>query len=348
MLEADLLRSFLGKPKHNVVDNDQTKYSFNCPKCKIENNNRFDNKYNLEVELNNTDKEFKFKKICHCWVCGLSGSLDKVFKRYAPVKQKSMYFKLCTNRMVTGAKKYDSDDDDIEIENKIELPNEFIPFSQMDYKNPKHLEALNYLKDERKLNINTIKFYKIGFCIEGIYKNRLIIPSYNLNGELNFFITRIYQKYSKIKEKYMNPEFDKTKVIINENNINWNETIYLVEGMFDMFALPINTIPLLGKDLKVNSELFKKILLYKPNIIICLDEDAKIKQKELCSLLRSYNLNVEVIKICKKDLAKNFELYGKDSIITLLFEPNNNHINKETIENNFLPTCSSINKKISI
>jgi hypothetical protein len=324
MLEADLLKSFLGKPKYNNISNDETHYSFNCPKCKIENNNRFDNKYNLEVDLDNRDKRFKYKKICHCWVCGLSGSLNKVFKYYVSPKAKDTYFKICTNRLITNNNNNDIDEDVDEQTIKIELPKEFILFKHMDRNNPRHLEAYNYLIYHRKLTDEIINYYKIGFCVRGDYANKLIIPSYDKNNELNFFVTRSFIIGSK--DTYQNPEFDKTKVIINESNLNWNETIYIFEGWFDLFPLPINSTLLLGKDLKVGSKLFDNIIKYKPNVVICLDLDARKKQKEITSLLRSYNINVKNINISQKDLGKIHEMSGKLGIFTLLKE-NFDHLN---------------------
>lgn len=332
MLEADLLKSFLGKPKYNNISNEETHYSFNCPKCKIENNNRFDNKYNLEVDLDNREKRFKYRKICHCWVCGLSGSLDKVFKYYAPPKPKDTYFKICTNRLITTNNNNLDDDDYIEEQIiKIELPREFISFTHMDHNNPRHLEAHNYLINHRKLTDEILKFYKIGFCLRGDFANKIIIPSYDKNNELNFFVTRSFIIGSK--DTYQNPEFDKTKVVINESNLNWNETVYLYEGWFDLFPLPINSTTLLGKDLKVDSKLFQNIIKYKPNIVICLDLDARKKQKEITSLLRSYNINVKNINIYQKDLGKISEISGKIGIFAVLYN-NFNYLNILSRKNN--------------
>ncbi len=37
--------------------------------------------------------------------------------------------------------------------------------------------------------------YNIGFCNEGPYGGRVIIPSYDDNGKLNYFIARDYKGY---------------------------------------------------------------------------------------------------------------------------------------------------------
>jgi len=60
--------------------------------------------------------------------------------------------------------------------------------------------------------------YSIGYCESGKYKNRIILPSYNENGELNYFTARDFYDYSN--KKYLNPTFDKGNNIINEIFIN--------------------------------------------------------------------------------------------------------------------------------
>ena len=69
-----------------------------------------------------------------------------------------------------------------------------------------------------------------------------------------------------------NPEQEKDKIIFNESLIDWDEDIYLVEGVFDSIFLP-NSIPMLGKHM---SELLFNTLYEKvnKNIILALDGDA--------------------------------------------------------------------------
>lgn len=310
-MELTLLKKFLGEPKK--VNHDYTKAAFNCPRCKEENNYKFDNKYNLEVNLNNTKKKFKFKQICHCWSCGLSGPIQIIFKKYAPthiLQEFTQYY---------GKTEYTTGYIPEEIEKfqlPLELPKEFILFSEVDSNNPLYAEPFNYILNVRKLSLEQLKYYKLGFCLEGKYAKRIVIPSYSKENKLNFFITRSYEKKPYLK--YLNSDVDKTKIIFNEKFINWNETIYLTEGVFDMFALPINTIPLLGKELNEEFYLFQKILLYKPNIILCLDSDAIKQTKTLLKLLTSYDLSVKYLNMENKDLANNHEINGKEAIIKIL------------------------------
>ena len=59
-----------------------------------------------------------------------------------------------------------------------------------------------------------------------------------------------------------------------ENQINWNEPITLVEGVFDAMAVKRNSIPILGKFVpnKLNEAIFKNEV---KSINILLDEDAQ-------------------------------------------------------------------------
>ena len=86
--------------------------------------------------------------------------------------------------------------------------------------------------------------YNIGYCEDGLYGGRVIIPSYSEDGELNYFIARSFYEDSKMK--YKNPPVSRD-VIVFDNQIDWNEPITLVEGVFDSFSVKRNVIPILGK-----------------------------------------------------------------------------------------------------
>jgi DNA primase len=148
--------------------------------------------------------------------------------------------------------------------------------------------------------------YNIGFCYQGPYENRIIIPSYDENQELNYFIARSY--LTRTKMKYKNPEAQKETIIFNEHLINWSQPIYIVEGAFDSIFIP-NAIPMLGKFM--SDFLFKKLYENAKKIIIVLDPDAwtdaeKIYHKINCGKLMG---KVWIVKLeGNKDIA---DLQGK-------------------------------------
>lgn len=298
----NILKRILGEPKND--DNKQLK--FNCPRCAEKNGYKPDNKFNLEINLDNKNKSYKYKKIFHCWKCdSFSGPLNKLVKYYGSKDQYKLYLEF---------------EDEVILQKNIitekvdlKLPDEFISFENLDLSDFRHKKAYEYLTIKRKITDEEIKKYKMGFCLSGKYHNRIIIPDYNSKNELTYFVSR---SFINATPTYLNPKADKTKFIFNESNINWNSTIFLVEGVFDMLALSINTIPLLGK--VMHPILFEKIVKHKPNVVILLDEDAKENALVIKKKLLSVIDNVKVINIMDKDLAKLREESKKNEIIKLI------------------------------
>ena len=157
--------------------------------------------------------------------------------------------------------------------------------------------------------------YSMGYTNKGPYRGRIIIPSFDVEGEVNYFVARSFTNH---KMKYKNPEFPKEEIIFNESRIRWDKDIYLVEGVFDMLFLE-NAIPILGKTVSDNlwAKLYEKS---QKNIIICLDGDAWEDSQHLYRKLDGGKLNgkVRLIKMPKdKDVA---ELKGVEGLkeLTLL------------------------------
>lgn len=254
----DILGDIFGEYKMHNENKGQI--SFDCPVCsyEIKGLDHGDGKGNLEIN-------YKYK-VYKCWSCAESndthGSIFKLIKKYGNPKQVKRFNLLMP-------------EDDGEIKRtykKVYLPKEFIPINNIPNGIkliPQCKQALNYLS-KRNITNEIVNKFNIGFCYKGLYENRIIIPSYDKDGELNYFIARSF--LSKTKMKYKNPEVQKEVIIFNENLINWNDTIYIVEGAFDSIFLN-NAIPMLGK--YMSDTLFTK--LYdnaKKDIIIILDPDA--------------------------------------------------------------------------
>jgi DNA primase len=154
---------------------------------------------------------------------------------------------------------------------KLQLPKEFkqLYFKPTGLFNPLYNKAIHYLK-ERGISKADIVKYNIGYCEDGLYAGRVIIPSYDESGDLNYFVARSF--YDDEKMKYKNPPVSRD-VIVFENQINWNEPITLVEGVFDSFSVKRNVIPLLGKFLlsKLKNKIMERGV---KDITIMLDSDA--------------------------------------------------------------------------
>jgi DNA primase len=201
----------------------------------------------------------------HCWVCNSKGRSISSLLRKLNVDKRD----LDRLHKIYGDEPTYSPTDEYVI--KLQLPKEFkqLHFKPSGSFNPVYNKAIHYLS-QRGIKESEIVKYNIGYCEDGLYGGRIIIPSYDANGELNYFIARSF--YEDETMKYKNPPVNRD-VIVFENQINWNEPITLVEGAFDAFSVKRNVIPLLGKFLlsKLKNKIFEKGV---KEITIMLDSDA--------------------------------------------------------------------------
>ena len=262
---VDILEDILGEPKlHNDY---KGQISFDCPVCSydIKELDHGDGKGNLEINYHNS--------VFKCWSCsethGTHGSLYKLIKKHGNKKQLKKYEILRPEENEENSKR---------TYKQVKLPKEFIAFKDVSAGlklTPQYRQAYNYIK-KRNITEEMLLRYNIGFCYTGEYENRIIIPSYDENKYLSYFIARSY--LVKTKLKYKNPEAQKEIIIFNEYLIDWNETVYIVEGAFDSIFIP-NAIPMLGKFM--SEHLFNKLYDNAKKIIIILDPDAYGDQERL-------------------------------------------------------------------
>jgi hypothetical protein len=277
----DILEEILGDYKlHNDY---KCQISFDCPVCsyEIKGLDSGDGKGNLEIN-------YKLR-VYKCWSCAEShdthGSLYKFVKKYGNKKQIKKFELLLPDEVEENKRIY----------KRIYLPKEFVSFNEVSQGVkllPQYKQALNYIKN-RNITDEIIKKYNIGFCLSGLYENRIIIPSYDTEKNLNYFVARSF--LSKTKLKYKNPEVQKEIIIWNEHLIDWNERIYIVEGAFDSIFLP-NSIPMLGKFM--SQHLFDKIYdNVKKDVVIVLDPDAWFDAEKLYHKLNCGKLMGKVYTI---------------------------------------------------
>jgi DNA primase len=270
---VELLREILGDEKLHYEHRGQI--SFNCPECDDEQH-----KGNFEVNY--------FSHVYKCWSCsdenGTHGPLGKLFDKYGNRKQKKVYRILQPEENKPIEKRL----------SKLRLPDNFTLFRDSNPRYPVYQQAYSYLKN-RGITDDIIEKYGMGFCDKGNHFGRIVIPSYDKNGELNYYIARSWDPHTKAK--YKNPESSKDLIIFNEHLIDWDKDIFLVEGAFDSVFLP-NSIPMLGKHM---SDLLFETLYEKAtgNITICLDSDAWNDSVKLFHNLNGGSLygRVKIIKI---------------------------------------------------
>ena len=303
-LLVSILESFLGD--HRKHNEDTGQIAFDCPVCSAEKNlPNGDGKGNLEINYN--------RNMFKCWSCPdtnyMHGPVVKLLKKHATPKNLRDYLLVKPDADVIANQERE--------EIIVTLPEGYKKLSECTGKEYNYHSAMNYLKS-RGITDWIIKEFNIGFTTKGAFFNRIIIPSYDIEDKLNYFIARWFPKdYNKLK--YLNPTAEKQQIIFNENKINWDSTIYIVEGVTDHIVIP-NSIPLLGKIIsdKLLEELHDKA---QSLIVIVLDgdayEDAKILYRKL-----SFGDLLGRIRICVPpedyDPSKIFERLGNKGIIKLL------------------------------
>jgi DNA primase len=271
-----LIDSVLGQGKSTSKGN----RAYHCPECKH-------HKLKLEVNLDETSSNFQSY---NCWTCGFKGKkLTTLFKKIEADFDKVNQLKLLVKSIPKDF------EEKIIKTKKITLPKEFISLiNPPNTLSSKH--ALHYLKTRNITKEDIIK-YNIGYCEFGIYANMIIIPSYNVEGNLNYFVSRNFNKNSSIK--YQNPDISKD-IIGLELFINWDVPITLCEGMFDAIAIKRNVIPLLGKN--IQSNLMKKIINSTvQKIYIALDKDAIKQSLNFCEILINEGKEVYLLDLEEKD-----------------------------------------------
>jgi DNA primase len=274
---VELLTEFLGDYKQHYESKFQI--SFDCPCCSEEKGlDGGDGKGNLEINYG--------KHLYKCWSCGEThgthGPLGKLFDQYATKGQKKVYNLI---------KPEELKQEDIKRP-KLRLPEGYTTFQDSNPRFIPHMEAYRYLQS-RGITDEMIERFKIGYTVSGDFAYRIIVPSFNKEGVLNYFIAR---SWVPNKIKYKNPTAEKDQIIFNESLIDWDKDVYLCEGAFDSFFLS-NSIVMLGKKM---SKLLFETLYTKANgqVIICLDEDAWTDALNLYHTLnggRLYN-KIKIIK----------------------------------------------------
>jgi DNA primase len=266
------LESVLGKSKTSTKDN----LAFTCPFC-------HHHKPKLEVDI--TTQHW------HCWVCNASGRKISVLYRKLNVAREKI------SQIITLL-------DDVEYKPTktttdtpvVNLPSDYRPLWRIDKASPDYRNAITYLKN-RGIGIYDILRYRIGYCETGEYSGKIIIPSFDANGSLNYFVARAFYESDNFKHK--NPKVSKD-IIGFELHINWELPIVLVEGAFDAIAIKRNAIPLFGKT--ISNTLKKRIVQRRvKTIYICLDQDARKQALEAAEYFMSNGIDVYFVDITGKD-----------------------------------------------
>ena len=224
----------------------------------------------------------------HCWVCEARGrSLVSLLKKANAPRSRIKQVAALLDENIQFAEA----EEPTEI---LVLPFDFKPLWKMS-KNYEARHAMVYLKNRGVTMADIIK-HNIGYCSEGEYAYRIVIPSYDGEGKLNFFTARAYRETNP---PYKNPIGSKN-IVGFESLISWDFPIVICEGPMDAIAIRRNAIPLFGKTLP--EKLLEQILTHEvQEVYLALDRDALKNALRIAKILMEQNVNVYVVEMEKSD-----------------------------------------------
>ena len=159
---------------------------FTCPYC---------DHHKKKMSVNFSINSFK------CWVCDARGkNIYRLVRKFGNYKQRQKYLELQGRLDLTEFDDIFNELNDVEEKQVVELPTEFV--SLCNQRLPLRSQApLEYLRG-RGITKKEILKWKMGYCHEGKYGGRVVIPSFNNDGNCNYFIARSYVGHGR---RYLNP-----------------------------------------------------------------------------------------------------------------------------------------------
>lgn len=296
------------------------------------------------------------KKIFKCFSCGAAGNAVTFVQRIENISFPEALQKVAKTVGI-DIKVYQDPNEQINRKyyDIMQKASDFYKFSLINLKDGQ--KALKYLYD-RKLNNDIINRFNIGLSLNesnllyqaltkdnvlpidlielglvksgrdyyDLFRNRIMFPLEDLNGNIVGFSGRIYQD-SQSTHKYVNsPEsiiFKKSNVLYNYhkaiNEIKKFDSVFLFEGFMDVIAAyranVLNAVASMGTAL--TDEQIKAIKRLTNNIIICYDGDnAGLEAtKRAIYSLTSFKMNIKIVLLPDElDPDDYINKYGEKSL----------------------------------
>ena len=249
---------------------------FSCPSC-----NHRKRKFSINLD----------KNAYKCWVCDYRGrNIRRVVRSYGSYSQLQKWDAISDRSDLERFADLFMETERREDKEKVELPEEFTSLCTGSLP-ATGTYAFRYLQKRGVTKADILK-WKIGYCFSGEYRNRIIIPSFDEDGDCSYFIARSYTGDSY---KYKNPRASKD-VVFNELFVDWNKDLTIVEGVFDALVAG-NAVPILGSTLRKGSDLLRQIVRNDTPIYIALDPDAVDKERRIIKMLLRYDIELYKIDV---------------------------------------------------
>lgn len=269
MLAAKTKTSFLSSIFKDVVHSrDGSEISVRCPYCGRPGKSKM-------CIIIDSD-------VYHCWVCDEKGrGLAKLIKKEKPEKLGEYLSNYASiNKKV---------EEKVEQAFEVKLPSDFKLIVDGDRSDPSWKAVAKYAID-RGFNKKTLWSMRVGYSSEFEWSRRLIITSFDKDGELNYITGRSIDPDNTFR--YKNLSAPRNSLVFNEIDVDWSKPLLLAEGPLDLVKVAHNKTCLLGSTLNKDSLLFQRIVENNTPIILILDRDAKQKAIKIAEDLANYSIPV--------------------------------------------------------
>lgn len=258
-----------------------------CPRCASKKRDSY-SKRKLVIRISDN--------LTHCWVCDYSSkNLIGLLRTYNSGLLHEYVTTFLNSEEISSyndSKEYKTP----QQKTTLKLPEGFEMLATTT-STSKHVKSLlSYLETRLDDIERDLWYWKLGYCSYSTigFRNRIIFPSFDLNGDLNYYTGRHVKGF---EPKYKNPEIDRENIIFNEINIDWKEELTLVEGPFDLVKCNDNATCALGSVLTPDYLLFQKIIDNKTPVLMAFDEDATTKTMDLAHTLTEYGVQVRILTV---------------------------------------------------
>ena len=170
--------------------------------------------------------------------------------------------------------------------------------------------------------------YQCGYCYDGEYEDRIILPVYNQTKELIYWTSRTLKLKDDREQKYKNPP--KNLFSVNKSDVVWfylplsnNTKVYICEGIFNAMSLVecgLTAVAILGKT--ISSAQIEQIK-HCGTFVLSLDNDRGGIQSIMKNVELLRRAGLESIKVvCPPDKGQDWnEMYrklDKDTVLSYI------------------------------
>lgn len=290
-----------------------------CPMCKEFKRQSGNTTYSKQKLVIRTDNFW-----VHCWVCGYKNrNIYKLVRKYSP-----SHFAEYKDNFVNAEELVATEAEANPTFEPVTLPAGFKLLAELVEEmdslrstiTKRYVQqALDYLRRRGIKTKAELWYWKFGITddYEAKCKYRIIIPSYDNQGNLTYWTGRSWLRKPYVV--YKNPEADRSKIVFNELNIDWNEPLTIVEGPFDLLKANQNAVPVLGsEDMTLEFALLQKIIKNQTPVVLAFDPEPKAQKKQFILANRLFEFDVPVKIVEYKNVDKDIGDMTRKEFMSLL------------------------------